>query len=203
MSLRRARGRRRRQQELLYQRTGAESVDWSWLGLFFTFILMAVINCGYAFAIDFATVAGERIDAKRSGTLFVSSDFKAEVIKAAHVKTQWVLPASEYDAEAEDIAQRIGGSKADIARQLRIAVAFRGSAGLASESVVAAGLSALPRASATAAMLGSLVFLWWCLTMVFQGEGLELDVQRRRHPMWEWLFSHPVSPSAVFGAEML
>jgi len=28
-------------------------------------------------------------------------------------------------------------------------------------------------------------------------------MQRRRHPMWEWLFSHPVPVGAVFLAEML
>ena len=46
-------------------------------------------------------------------------------------------------------------------------------------------------------------FLWWMTMLVFQGEGLELDVQRRRHPMWEWLLSHPVRPGAAFYAEML
>ena len=41
------------------------------------------------------------------------------------------------------------------------------------------------------------------MLLVFQGEGLELDIQRRRHPMWEWLFSHPVPGGAIFLAEML
>jgi membrane protease YdiL (CAAX protease family) len=45
--------------------------------------------------------------------------------------------------------------------------------------------------------------VWWMTMLVFQGEGLELDVQRRRHPMWEWLLSHPVRPGAAFHAEML
>jgi len=39
--------------------------------------------------------------------------------------------------------------------------------------------------------------------LIFQSEGLELDPQRRRHPMWEWLFSHPVPAGAIFMAEML
>ena len=47
------------------------------------------------------------------------------------------------------------------------------------------------------------VFLWWIVMMVFQGEGLEMDIQRRRHPMWEWLLSHPVRPVAAFAADML
>ena len=52
-------------------------------------------------------------------------------------------------------------------------------------------------------VLATLVLIWWLITIIFQGEGLELDLQRRRHPMWEWLFSHPVRPGAVFLAEML
>ena len=52
-------------------------------------------------------------------------------------------------------------------------------------------------------MLGSLALFWWAVMLVFQGEGLELDLQRRRHPMWEWLFSHPAPPGAIFLAEML
>src|SRR5262249_6002084 len=36
-----------------------------------------------------------------------------------------------------------------------------------------------------------------------QGEGLELYGERRRHPMWGWLLSHPVRPGAVFLAEAL
>ena len=51
--------------------------------------------------------------------------------------------------------------------------------------------------------MGSVILLWWFVMLVFQGEGLEMDFQRRRHPMWEWLLSHPVHPGAVFLAEML
>jgi membrane protease YdiL (CAAX protease family) len=53
------------------------------------------------------------------------------------------------------------------------------------------------------AMMATLIIIWWLITLIFQGEGLELDLQRRRHPMWEWLFTHPVRPGAVFFAEML
>jgi membrane protease YdiL (CAAX protease family) len=52
-------------------------------------------------------------------------------------------------------------------------------------------------------MLGSVALIWWGVMLAFQGEGLELDLQRRRHPMWEWLFSHPVSTGAIFLSEML
>lgn len=52
-------------------------------------------------------------------------------------------------------------------------------------------------------LAGLFVFAWWFVMLAFQGEGLEMDFQRRRHPMWEWLLTHPVHPGAVFLAEML
>ena len=36
----------------------------------------------------------------------------------------------------------------------------------------------------------------WFLMLVVQGEGLGVDLQRRRNPMWEWLLSYPVDPRA-------
>jgi len=54
-----------------------------------------------------------------------------------------------------------------------------------------------------APMLGSIVLFFWIAMLVFQGEGLEVDLQRRRHPMWEWLFSHPAPPGAIFLSEVL
>lgn len=51
--------------------------------------------------------------------------------------------------------------------------------------------------------LCSLLMLLWIIMMVCSGEGLELDVQRRRHPHWEWLLSHPIRPAAAFTGEML
>jgi membrane protease YdiL (CAAX protease family) len=48
-----------------------------------------------------------------------------------------------------------------------------------------------------------LLLLCWLGMLISQGEGLELDVQRRRHPMWEWLLSHPIVPAHAFYAELL
>src|SRR5215510_8282689 len=64
-------------------------------------------------------------------------------------------------------------------------------------------INGLAAARSFPAMLGSIALLWWLVMLMSQGEGLELDLQRRRHPMWEWLFSHPAPPAAIFLAEML
>ena len=54
--------------------------------------------------------------------------------------------------------------------------------------------------SATYGALTLGIFVW-ILMLVCQGEGLELDIQRRRHPVWEWLLSHPIRPAAMLVAE--
>ncbi len=95
----------------------------------------------------------------------------------------------------------VGG--AIVVAVLHVLAAFMVARAVTAHGEVAAGLRALPRAGNLAGLLGSLVLLSWFVMMIFQGEGLELDMQRRRHPMWEWLFSHPVPPGAVFLAEML
>lgn len=51
--------------------------------------------------------------------------------------------------------------------------------------------------------VGLFLLLFWVALLVCQGEGPDLDTRRQRHPMWEWLLSHPAPPSAVFIAEML
>jgi hypothetical protein len=43
----------------------------------------------------------------------------------------------------------------------------------------------------------------WFLMVTLQGEGIELDTQRCRHPLWEWLLSHPVRPWAAVSVELL
>lgn len=59
-----------------------------------------------------------------------------------------------------------------------------------------------PEPAVVAAVL-SLFLGWWLAMLVCQGEGLELDVQRRRHPVWEWLLSHPIRPAHAFYTELL
>lgn len=121
---------------------------------------------------------------------------------------------SLYAAEAAQMARRQGvnagpadaESKIDerskIEEKLRTDVEANGGRNLVLERP-AQGLGGLLTSERLPAVAGSLVLLWWLAMLVCQGEGLELDLQRRRYPMWEWLFSHPVRPGPVFLAEML
>ena len=48
-----------------------------------------------------------------------------------------------------------------------------------------------------------LVIAFWLFMLICQGEGLDLDITKRRHPHWEWLLSHPVRPVVAFSGEYL
>jgi membrane protease YdiL (CAAX protease family) len=205
----RAAGRRRRQQELLNARAGKTATNWGGLGFALTVVFMAVLNVGAAFVVRMAVESGERVEAERRGKIVVSLRFLnaakiAETISEFSLSTPDQTPdPPNYSAEADRIAERYGGSKPDIEQKLRDALRSHGARDFVTRDEASPGLAALPTAGSLPALLGSLVLLLWGVMLVFQGEGLELDLQRRRHPMWEWLFTHPVPSGAIFLAEML
>lgn len=97
---------------------------------------------------------------------------------------------------------RAGRGSAPSQRDL-IAQRFR-KEGAAAFVVVDTSLRAqLAHPGSSAAPLCAVFLVWWLAMLVCQGEGLELDVQRRRHPMWEWLLSHPIRPAHAFYSELL
>lgn len=207
-SRQRSEGRRHRQQELLNNR-GA--TNWGSLATIFAIGLMAFLHGAAAFAVISGVKAGQQLAVERRGTFIVHSWFLGDVKvleAAAGVAPDIARDAREsvekdYHDEAKDIVERSGGKETDVEQRLRASVAASGSRNLISRDDAAPGLSALARSAPASSMLGSVMLLWWLAMVICQGEGLELDLQRRRHPMWEWLLSHPVNVGAVFLAEML
>jgi membrane protease YdiL (CAAX protease family) len=210
----RSAGRRKRQQELLQQRKGANATNWAGLGFVIAVLVMAVLNGLAAFGVRTAVSTGQRIEAERHGKIVVSQSFW-NAAKTAEIPSEdspdenspntspKELSSHYYSIEARELAQDYGGSKTDIEQKLRDAVHAHGTRDLISKDDASPGMPALPQSASLPAMLGSLVLIVWIMMLVFQGEGLELDLQRRRHPMWEWLFSHPVPSGALFLAEIL
>ena len=205
----RATGRRKRQQELLRQRAGQNSTDWSGLGFAVAVLFMAILNIVAAFVVRDAVKSGQRIEVERQGKIVVSRWFlnAANTAEIASVDLARAddqnLPPSYYSSEAKQIADRYGGMQADVEQKLRNAVRYDGTRDFITEDEASPGLPTFFRTGSIPTMLGSVVLIWWVVMVVFQGEGLELDLQRRRHPMWEWLFTHPVPSGAVFLADML
>ncbi len=208
----RAAGRQKRQQELLRHRTGKKSaINWGNLGFILAAVFMALLNLGAAFVVYTAVTSGERIQAEIGGRIVVDRWFLKSVDEHTSQNSYGLVsnPGADqnlnydYYREANDISREYGSTEKAVEQRLRNAVHAHGSRDFISAGTAVPGFRALPRAGTFPAMLGSIVLIWWAAMLVFQGEGLELDLQRRRHPMWEWLFSHPVSSGAIFLAEML
>jgi membrane protease YdiL (CAAX protease family) len=200
----RAAGRRKRQQELLRERSGRKATDWGALGFVLAVLVMLFLNGAAAFVVRAAVAAGGRIDAERQGKIVVSSRFLQRVRTLSDSAGSDREPSDNYYSyEARRIANEYGGAQHAIEQKLRDAVRDHGDRDFIGDDDASLELRALVTGGMFPAMLGSVIFLWWGVMLVFQGEGLELDLQRRRHPMWEWLFSHPVPAGAVFFADML
>jgi membrane protease YdiL (CAAX protease family) len=205
---RRAAGRRNRQQELFRQKAHKNATDWSGLSFAMGVLFMAALNVMAAIAVRMAVTSGQRVEAERSGKIVVSRRFfNAVEWQDNNYEGRWIRAVrnleSYYPSESKRIADEYGGTQAAIEQKLRDAVGRHGTADLIAEDVACPGLTGLARTGVLPAMLGSIAILWWGVMLAFQGEGLELDLQRRRHPMWEWLFSHSVPAGAIFFAEML
>jgi hypothetical protein len=202
---RRSSGRRSRQKQLLNQRS---ATNWGGFGFAMAVLFMAVLNVFAAFVLRLAVESGERADAESHGKIAVSSTFldAAKKINPPDDDSSGItgrdLTDYEYSWEAKSIAKNHGGRVEAIEAKLRNAVRRHGAQDFITNGDASPGLSFLVKAGPLSALAGSVALLWWGVMLVFQGEGLELDLQRRRHPMWEWLFSHPVPAGAVFLAEM-
>ncbi len=207
---RRSAGRRRRQREILGRRTGKRGIGWGGLGGLIPVVVAAALNLAALVVIERGVAAGERVEAGQQGWIVVSNWFADrahdEQDRVAQFGVNRFEPDREmlpfYDAEARQLAGDYGGSQQAITAHLRGAMRTGRADLLLKSDVAAPGLRALGERGLPA-LLGSVALLWWSMMLVLQGEGVDLDVQRRRHPMWEWLASHPVRPGAVFLAEML
>ncbi len=208
----RARARRLRQRELLAQRTGRQaSTNWGVIGTMFALLVAMLVHILAGFAMIVAIDAAQRVEAERRGRIVVNVWFYQQV-KDRDAVLAWdrlhpdqAVPPVEplYAREARMIAHDSGKDASVMEQQLRETVTARGVAGFVSSRSATPGLRGLARTGRFPLMVGSLVLLLWAAMLVFQGEGLELDIQRRHHPLWEWLLSHPVPQSAVFLAEVL
>src|SRR5262249_10176323 len=135
----------------------------------------------------------------RDGHMLVGRGFERDAIRS-ELHREDAIRREAADRERAFEGERRAGEAA-LRRQLE----QRGADGfvVVDADHVAGGLASIANAQPLGLVAGLAVVGVWFLMMAFQGEGLELDVQRQRYPMWEWLFSHPIAPAAAFFAEML
>jgi membrane protease YdiL (CAAX protease family) len=199
----RAAGRRRRQQELFQNRSdnsGQPASDWGGIGTAITVLVMAGLNVAGPFLLTMSVESGQRLQAQNSGKIVVSPHFLNVV---QDPRPTYPALNGAFESEARRIAERYGGNPVEIEKSLRDEDRKNGSRNFINSHDAAPGLGDLARSGRAPQLLGSLVLMAWLVMLIFQGEGLEIDLQRRRHPMWEWIFTHPVHSAPVFLAEML
>jgi membrane protease YdiL (CAAX protease family) len=210
VSRKRAFGRLARQRALLSQRGAKGSVGWSRVGFAFVVVLAAALNLGAGCELLLTISAAERAQASAEGTIVVGDWFIAAVAdlkkqaKQDPSRQAGINQALISDIHAEAARQAKAYGADEKAIDARLTTAFQNKPKSPREKLVAASkLGALRLKGALPDMLGLFVLLFWCGMLVCQGDGPELDTQRQRHPMWEWLFSHPAPPGAIFLAEMI
>lgn len=196
----RSAGRRQRQKQLLYNKTGKNSPSKPGiLGTLFAVLLGLLIHGSAAFLVYTAVHTAQQYEAESQGKIVISGSLMRDFARA---RTTEQLRHSVH-REAQQRAELFGGREKEIEDRLWAEIFARGGARLVSANQAEPGLRGLRGWSGLAQMVGSLTLILWLVMMICQGEGMELDLQRRRHPMWEWLLSHPIPPGAVFLAEML
>ncbi|MDF7797887.1 CPBP family intramembrane metalloprotease [Pontiellaceae bacterium B1224] len=206
---RRAAGRALRQRQLTNQRTGSQSDSLRVLGFIGMLFIMGMVHCMAGYSIQRYTQEAQRYDAEQTGSIVVSQHFYRRLVefKNADQDIEWPLFLEKNDYwlenEAENREEAYGGTEQKHRAFLEKAAQERPLEDFTSRSKIRPGLKEIGASNPFVLTVGSLIFIWWLMMLIFQGEGLELDIQRRRHPMWEWLLSHPVHPGAVFLAEML
>jgi membrane protease YdiL (CAAX protease family) len=204
--------RKERQRQMLHRRTGRRSLKRNAGCLFFvvTLVFAAIVNVLAAFVVGMAVDEGEHLQIQRWRKMAVSPDFFQEAIRAEKQAAEAEPPLDrskaplDYASEARRIHDTYGGDAGAIETRLRTLFQQHGTRDFITRSWTAAfTLAGFTTFGPLPAMLGSWALIAWFVMLVCQGEGLDLDVQRRRDPIWEWLFSHPAPPGAIFLAEML
>ncbi|HEY4245924.1 MAG TPA: CPBP family intramembrane glutamic endopeptidase [Lacunisphaera sp.] len=230
-SRRRATGRAKRQKEIMgrrRQKSGSDGIaSLSWL-IALLLVCFVHISLGW-FAGNFARTSAE-IEVERSGRIPLSSSEwhrleeltsrQGDVLLgrgelAARPKFEEKKRARNAEKARDEAMTRLvnatepaGRHPAVTAAEHRAAVERQffqhGEAGFARLNDSLAGQLANSREHPMVIIpVLSFLLLCWVGMLICQGEGLELDVQRRRYPMWEWLLSHPVRPAHAFYVELL
>lgn len=170
-------------------------------GLVFVFGALFGVVVQIMFAAQFVALidAGARVEARAHNDFIVSSQF---LTAFGPIDDRNVRPRFNDDqaraiaVEALRQARVHRGEPKGIAQRLT-AAARSGGKSLVNEDELWRLPYPLPDRLAAA------LLLWWTVMLICQSESARPDNVEVRRPMWEWLFSHPAPPAAIYLAEML
>ncbi len=203
---RRSAGRRKRQREIMHRKKGKSGDSLGGLAFMFFILVMTFVHGALGWMLVSTEQTARTVAVEMSGRLVIPDYMDDALDRLAKTADSpggnGLEDAVESFAERLDFSrsQEMGGTEKS-QRQLVVDHFHQyGVAGFVTESAVVVDSSEPPTVWWPVA---GFVFLWWLVMIVCQGEGLELDIQRRRHPMWEWVQSHPVRPVTAFAADLL
>lgn len=216
----RVRGRTRHQRKLWTNKSGHQSNFIALLSYVVSILMAIFIHWFWGYTA--VTKVGPLIQLdheERSGLIVVSErrDSYLRSLAAAEVQAELAVGNSSEHQEQlrlentrDDVAkilardrQRMSGGELDD-HYLRIIrhIGLRGSDGFTARDFKLS-LRRPAELPDTVWLFAGLMLLMWLLMLVCQGEGVDFDIQRRRHPHFEWLMSHPVRPLAALSGELL
>jgi hypothetical protein len=225
----RAAGRQKRQGELMKRKTGSSSDTLGGLAMVFVVVVMGFVHGSLGWMLTGALKTSQIENLENEGRLvLVSWQYQeAERLeklrsrieearmskdamspeKESHLSFDKSVYADKLDAFGRDVSREKRRDRGEaLERHKKLIINHfkkHGLAGFQNEKDIGSNQFSAPASiPVTYWPFVGFMLLWWLVMIVFQGEGLELDIQRRRHPMWEWLLSHPVRPLAAFAESL-
>ncbi len=209
---RRVIGRQARQRAIMRQKNGSSANPLGCLTSLLMIGVMALVHGALGWMLVSTLKTAQIVTLERNGQLVVSNYLARDLDRLADpedlpTKESWRTSRTREELNDEFIHDVGREREAEMGGTIQSNLAFveshlqkYGPFGFVLERDVARLAGNQPVVWWPAA---GFIILWWLVMIVFQGEGLELDIQRRRHPMWEWLQSHPVRPVTAFAADLL
>jgi membrane protease YdiL (CAAX protease family) len=202
-------GRMKRQSELMRRKSGSGTDMLGCLGTAMISLFMILAHGLYGYMALRIVDPVNEVSAEREGMMVIPSYLSRTFDELAELKSQGAKErfddelARFAESHARERVRNWGGDREETIQKVMDHYHLHGPDGFTYEKshvLFRETSSDFPPLFWTVL---TFVFGGWMTMMIFQGEGLELDVQRVRHPMWEWLMSHPIKPVAAFSAEML
>ena len=133
-----------------------------------------------------------RASLAKDGRAASDAALQKDITEAEHWLRTWL----EFDAQK--LARERGGSVASwMSRLTKLAQSALPDSIVSRKQIPSSAGS--PTSWRVFATLG---LIWW-LALALQGDGFAIDMNRRRHPLWEWYLAFPIPQPTVYLAEAL
>jgi len=223
----RVRGRTLHQQKLWSNKTGRQSDTLFVVGQFIAIVIAMAMHLMWGYIAKGQIERATQLQNENRTELHVLAEHlesALDSLTAAEVQAHMAVGESDEDEEkkrlqivregfaelvAKDRLRKSGDKTVDHYSEVIRFVERYGSDGFLIDDSSSRDQKSMSPVQNTAELPNALwlsagiIVVVWLLMLICQGEGIDLDIQKRRHPHFEWLMSHPVRPLAAFSGELL